>query len=154
MKNISLFIFLICVILLSGCDYHNTNNQISLPDYLDKECHWGEGFQDYTHYCKYFYDEESVKKFETHGKFEQVTRSDIENISSYFEDFDGRAIGADFYDKYDFDYQSQIKEGDYFCIVTKEGKKAGDGVYGKFDSYDIYYVDMSECILYFIHHNL
>ena len=138
---------------LLGCDYHKLNNDVSLPKYDSEECYWGEGVQDYTDFCKYFYDENSVKSFETHNKFKQVTDSDIENIKSYFEDFQRWVEMENYYEKYDFEYQSQIKEGDYYCIVTKEGKKIGEGVYEKFDSYDVYYVDMSKCVLYFIHSN-
>jgi len=32
-----------------------------MPEYLDKECYYGEGFQDYADYCKYFYAADTIK---------------------------------------------------------------------------------------------
>ena len=155
MKKVMNLIMLLSIVLnLFGCDYHKLNHGISLPKYDSEKCYWGEGFQDYTDYCKYYYDNESIKLFEDHPKFEKVTNSDIENIKSYFENFSEWVKEESYYEKYDFDYQSQIKEGDYVCIVTKEGKKIGDGFYGKFDNYNVYYVDMTKNILYFIHSNI
>ncbi len=92
-------------------------------------------------------------KFETHNNFTLVTESNIENIKSYFENFNGWVEHQSYYDNYDFYYQSQIKEGDYYYIVSKEGEKSGDSLYGKYDNYEVYYVDLSKCILYYIHSN-
>ena len=138
---------------LIGCGYHQINNKISLPKYISEECCWGEGTQDYIDYCKYFYDENGIEEFETHKNFKKVIEADIEEIKSYFEHFSSSVADQNYYEKYDFDFHSQIKERDYFCIVTKEGQKAGESVYGKFDNYNVYYVDISEGILYFIHLN-
>lgn len=148
-KKVIIVVILSMLLSLFGC---NANN-ITLPKYLDKECYYGEGFQDYTDFCKYFYNDESIKNFETHNKFKIVKKSDIENIKSYFENFDDRVSHQSYYNKYDFDYQTQVKEGDYFNISTKEGTKIGESIYDKFDSYDVYYVDMEKCIVYFIHSN-
>jgi hypothetical protein len=35
----------------------------------------------------------------------------------------------------------------------KEGKPLGKYVYLKYESYDLYYVDMEKNVLYFIHNN-
>lgn len=124
-----------------------------IPEYISKESYYGGGAQDYTDYSKYFYDDKSIKKFETHDKFDLVTKSNIEDIKIYFENFNIWVTNQSYYEKYDFDYQSQIKEGDYYYIVTKEGEKNGNSVYGKFDNYDVYYVDISKNTLYYIHSN-
>lgn len=152
-KVVIIFMILFTVLSLFGCNYYKKNHGITLPKYDIEECYWGEGFQDYTDYCKYVYNETSIKKFETHAKFEKVTDSDIENIKSYFEDFGERVKDEKYYDKYDFDFQSQIKTGDYFCIIAKEEIEVVEGVFDKFYNYNVYYVDMSKCILYFIHSN-
>ena len=144
---ISMFLFIIFSLL--GC---STNNVI-LPKYVSKECHYGQGTQDYTDFCKYYYNNESIKAFEMHNKFKIVNTSDIEDIKSYFENFNDYIKNQSYCNKYDFDYKAQIKENDYFYIVSKEGDTIGDSVYGKYDSYDVYYVDMEKCILYFIHVN-
>lgn len=137
------------VLNLFGC----SEKEITLPKYMNNECYYGEGFQDYTDYCKYYYNEETITQFETHTQFEKVSNSDVENIKSYFEDFGEWVKNESYCDKYDFDIQSQIKKDDYFCIIIKEGDKIGDSVYGKFECYDVYYADMSKCVLYFVHSN-
>lgn len=153
MKKYHLIVLILSfALLLTGC---STNKKMSgMPQYKTRECYYSEGFQDYTDYCKYFYDETSIREFETHKKFKQVMDSDVQNIKNYFENFDEWVKNQSYYEKYDFDYQLQIKEGDYFYILTKEGTKTGDVVYGKFDSYDVYYVDMQKCILYYVHSNI
>ena len=48
----------------------------------------------------------------------------------------------------------QINSGDYFYIYTLEGKPIGQSIYGKYDNYDVYYVDIESCTVYFIHSNI
>ena len=138
-----------------GC---STERKMSdIPEYESKECYYGEGFQDYTDYCKYFYNSDSIKQFEYHDKFNIVTDSDIENIRSYFRDFEEFVKNQSYYDQYDFDCETQIKKDDYFYVFTKEGEKRenrNDIVYGKFQYYDVYYVDVENCVLYFIHSSM
>ncbi len=74
-------------------------------------------------------------------------------LLSYFKNFEGRIEYSDFKKKYCFD-TSQIKCGDYFFIYTLEDKSIGQSVYGKYDDYDVYYVDMEKCIMYYIHSNI
>ncbi len=150
MKKVVITIILLSMLLnLFGC----TTNKLSLPKCINKECYYSDGMQDYTDYCKYYYDEESISDFEKHRSFNIVEESNIENIKSYFKHFEECVKEQSFYDKYDFHYDVQIKEGDYFYIITKEGLNIGDGFYGQFDYYDVYYVDMDKRILYFIHSN-
>ena len=130
------------VLMLTGC-----NGKMSgMPKYETKECYFGKGFQDYTDYCKYFYNESTVNAFKTHLKYKKVMSFDIEEVKSYFEDFEEWVKFEDYYEKYDFDYSTQVKEGDYYYIFEKNG-------YAKYHNYDVYYVDMNNCILYYIHSN-
>lgn len=142
-KTLLIMLVFVCSIMLCGCNM----KMLGMPKYIDEECHYGEGFQDYTDYCKYFYDENTIKEFETNDKFKVVTDSDIEDIKSYFENFGEVVKSESYYDKYDFDYQSQVKDGDYFYIVNKDG-------YEKLEYYDVYYVDMANNTLYFFHSNI
>ncbi len=152
-KIMRLIIIMLFIFNIFGCDYHEINNGISLPEYFSEECYWDEGFRDYDDYCKYFYNEKTIKEFESKAEFKKVTESDIKNIKSYFENFNERVESKSYYDKYDFDYQSQIKEGDYFCIIAEPEREVIEGVFDKFYNYNVYYVDMSKGILYFIHSN-
>lgn len=150
MRKVVIAIALLSMLLnLIGCN----SNKLSLPKYISKESYYSEGIQDYTDYCKYFYDEEGISNFEESDSFTVVEESNIKNIKIYFEHFEECIKEESFSDKYDFNCDTQIKVGDYFHITTKEGVNIGDSSYGKFDYYDVYYVDMEKRILYFIHSN-
>jgi len=130
-------------IILMGCNGVELSN---MPKYDKKECFYGDGAQDYSDYCKYFYNVDSAKEFKESRKYKKVSDSDIEDIKSYFEDFKESIKETNLYSKFDFDFESQVKCGDYFYIVSKDG-------YDKFGYYDIYYLDMSNYTLYYIHSN-
>lgn len=148
-KAVITIAFLSILLNFVGC---NSNNP-SLPKYISKESYHSEGTQDYTDYCKYFYDEERINDFKNNDSFTIVDEKNIENIKNYFQHFEEFVKEENFSDKYDFNCDTQIKVGDYFYIITKEGVDIGDSRYGKFDYYDVYYVDMEKRILYFIHSN-
>ncbi len=126
---------------------------IFLPKYEDKECYYSDGFQDYTDYCKFFYKPGSVLEFENNKNFQKVTEEDVANIVGYIENFEGWMENQDFKDRYDFK-MAQIKAGDYFAIVTKEGQPIGQGYYDKYEDYDVYYFDTNKNILYMFHNNI
>jgi hypothetical protein len=120
--------------------------------YMDKEEHFDKnGFQDYTDYCKYYYD--SAEAFESNAFYEPVTDDDIENIRSYFMNFRFWMMGSDRLNEYDFN-SFCITSGDYVRIITKEGQPIGDTRYGKFDNYTVYFFDTDTCTLYYIHGNI
>ena len=155
MKKGLIFLGLLSFILLflTGCGEKNPKMR-DMPKYDTSECYFGEGFQDHTDYCKYFYNENSIKKFETDNRFKTVIPEDIENIKSYFKRVEQfvKEYTA-YHEHYDFNL-SQIKEGDYCYIDSKEGQPIGTGVYEKYDNYNVYYIDMEKQILYFIHNNI
>ena len=124
-----------------------------MPKYDKSICYYSDGFQDYIDYCKYFYNERSIKEFEKHSSFKRVTEQDIENIKNYFENFSNWVVNTEYYNNYDFDI-SNIKINDYYYIKDKEGQPIGESIYKKYESYDVYYVDMENYILYFIHSNI
>ena len=142
-KAICIVLVVVMALMLMGC-----NGKMSgMPRYERKEEYFGEGFQDYTDYCKYYYNESTIKAFETHSKFKKVSNSDIEEIKSYFEFFEEVVKYEDYYEKYDFDASVQVKEGDFYYIFEKAD-------YPKYGYYDVYYVDMNKRILYFVHSNI
>lgn len=129
MKKVVTIIMLFSILMsLIGCN----TNKIPIPKWISKECYHSKSLQDYTDYCKYFYDEKKINDFKTNKFFELVKESDIENIKSYFLHFEDSVGEESFSNKYDFDYNNQINVGDYFYIITKEGTSIGDSSYGKF----------------------
>lgn len=147
---ITVFTIFICAFLfLKNYDV----NMQGMPKYDKSMCFYSDGFQDYTDYCKYFYNEISINEFKTHDNFKRLTEQDIESIKSYFENFSNWVVHTEYYNNYDFDI-SNIKINDYYYIKDKEGQPIGESAYKKYDKYDVYYVDMENYILYFIHNNI
>lgn len=134
---------------LFGC----SRQSIIISGYLDKECYYDNCFRDSIWYCKYYYGADDVEKFENSPHYGIVSSNDIKTISEYFANYITYMDNVDFASHYDFDYESQIKEGDYFCIISKERQPIEDNSFGQFHSYsyDVYYFDTQKCILYYIY---
>ena len=64
-KAFCMILAAVLALMLTGCNGKMTG----MPKYESKEEYFGEGFQDYTDYCKYYYSESKIKEFETHSKF-------------------------------------------------------------------------------------
>lgn len=144
----------IIALMLILCACSNIfETKIPIPKYDSKETHFGEGFQDYTDYSKYFYNKDSEIKFQKSKYFSIVKDNDINKIKRYILDFEDFVKYEKYYDKYDFNFE-QIKAGDYFAIRTKEGQPIGNATYGKYDDYDVFYYDKEKCILYVFHNNI
>lgn len=152
-KTIILLFSLSVMLLLGGCNLKIVNGAV-LPGYVDKAEFFDEdGFQDYTDYCKYIYDENGKEKFSKSNIYRRVDAGEIEDIKGYFENFEmcmesmGRSTEYDFNDKC-------ISEGDYVFINTKEGIAIGNSYYRKYDDYTVYFFDTESRTLYYIHNNI
>ncbi len=149
MKKIKTFLLLCNILsLLTGCssDYHSINNDVVLPTADDEVCYWEDSFQDYTHFCIYYYNQDSIHEFEEKEKFHEMTEDNCETAQSYIDDFISEVQGMDWIEKYDMEKILQAEPGDLFYLNIRHNDMP-------FESYDLYYVDMSECVLYFMHHN-
>ena len=160
----------ICIILLAvvlgiglllsmmffGFLYSHQNSVISsLPDYESNEFYTNGGFQDYTDYAKYIYDNITIQDLKSSEYFTITTVDDVEEILLHIDDFEGwvEACGGELKNNYDFD-KTIVTEGDFFYIETKDGDPIGQGTYGKFDNYSVYYFDVDAQILYYFHNNI
>lgn len=137
---IILGIYGLCII--SSWDRYGIKTSLWFSD--EKYEYSDGGWVDFTDYSIYYFNAKSIKKFQKNPKYKKVTQSDIENIKSYFKNFEEWLKWCDFKDKYTFNKYTQIKEGDYFYIYALNGH----------DNYDLYYIDMKKCIVYFIHNNI
>ena len=117
----------------------------SLPQYSDKAEYCEGSFGDFTEYSEYYYMSDKISEFQNNGYFKKVTEDDAEYIKGYFEHFENNLDFFEYKDKYNF-HTSQIKENDYFYINNKSDMEFGN--------YDVYYVDTSKNIMYFIHFNI
>ena len=149
MKKICLLL-IILMFAMTGC---SQSKMVGIPDgYIDKEEYYDkDGFQDYTDYAKYVYDSKDV--IISNEDYKKLKQDDIQNIVGYFEDFSVLMESADRLSEFDFDI-SNINEGDYIKIKTKEGQKIGNGKYGKYDNYSVYFFDVESLTLYYIHNNI
>lgn len=151
MRTIFIIFTIIISILITGC---SIEDKAIINGYYDKAEHYdSDSFQDYTDYCKYFYNEKYDDKFKNNKLYLQVSEWDISNIISYFENFKEMMSSSDRSDEYDFS-ESNITQGDYVYIKTKEGEKIGDSYYDKFDNYIVYFYDLEQHTLYYIHSNI
>ena len=142
-KNIMLIIIIICAFyyifvkdyaILSG--YHDSDKY---PD--------PNGFQDNVDYYKYYYKDKFDKKFSNSFLYKKVEKEDIENITSYFLNFENWM--KERLNVYDFDINI-ISEGDYVRI---ENKRPDDYIW-KFADYTVYLYDIESNTLYYIHSNI
>lgn len=127
----------------------------SLPPYNNKEFYTSGGFQDYTDYAKYTFDEISVEDFELSEYFSVVTSDDIAELYSYMDNFENWVdeIGNELKENYDFNRKT-ITEGDFVYIKIKHNDPDEDLNYRKFDFYSIYLYDSETEVLYYFHNNI
>ena len=149
------FVLLLTSIFFGFLYFQQESVIASLPDYESKEFYTNDGFQDYTDYAKYIYDNITIQDLESSEYFTITTADDVENIILFIEDFEGwvEACGGELKENYDFD-KSIVSEGDFFYIETKEGEPIGQRTYRKFENYDVYYFDVDAQILYYFHNNI
>lgn len=154
-KKLYIGIILITCFNLCGCDAVSEDKILkSLPNYENKEVYYKEGVGDYTDYCKYFYLSDITDSLKNNSNFVEVSLSDTEVIYQYFSDFEEWVSNCEYYDKYDFDIDTQINIGDFYCLKTMEGQEVGQSKYKKYDNYSLYYFDIDKNILYYIHNNI
>lgn len=151
-KSLTLILCVTMICLLAGCeekmtDPHIPGDYMSSKEYRDKE-----GFQDYTDFCIYRYD--SAHSFESMGDYNRIQQPDeIEKLAGYFTNFQKWMELEKRLDEYSFE-ESCISAGDYYFIKTKEGQPIGDGKYGPYDNYSVYFFDTETLSLYYIHNNI
>ena len=75
---------LVCLLLpvLAGCE--PTQNPNVPKSYYEKEEHFWDGCQDFTHFCVYYYH---LDEFEHNSRYEVIDRADVERVRGYFEAF-------------------------------------------------------------------
>lgn len=136
---------LIVLISLPTPDKKEIDFNRQLPKYFDKVEYIEGGFGDFTEYKEYYYSKDKISEFKNNNYFKQVDEGDAETLSGYFKHFEALLQFFDYKDEYRFD-KSQIKANDYFYIESKGASP--------YDNYDVYYVDVEKCIMYFIHSNI
>ncbi|MGL4483648.1 MAG: hypothetical protein ACRCUS_01745 [Anaerovoracaceae bacterium] len=127
-----------------------------MPKYEKKIEFYSDGFQDYTDYIKYLYNENAYNEIkEKNDIFVEVKEKDVLKLKSYLANFESWVKFCKYKNQFDFSGKDQIKIGDFYYLYDKQGESIGiDGKYEKYDYYDIYYYDVEKNILYFSHNNI
>ena len=156
MKKICIILAVLFAILsLSACSVTKDEVVSALPKYDSMEAYSSGDFQDFTDYMKYSYHSVDESTLTETGYFKKLSDADADDIREYIDDFEQwvETCGGELSKKYDFD-RSIISAGDHFYLITKEGQPIGDGAYGRFDDYSLYYFDMDAQMLYYFHNNI
>ena len=121
----------------------------SIGSYASSEFYTSGGFQDYTDYAKYVYDDAD---FEDNEFFVPVSSVEQENLITYIDDFEDwvDAVGDsdpenEVVREYDFD-ASLISSDDYVYISFYYEDKP-------MNNYDVYFFDTGTLTLYYFHNN-
>ncbi len=155
-----MMILLACLIFasmfcLGGCFEMPVDEVLaSLGDYTHKEFYTSGGFQDFTDYAKYHYDDVDLKD---NPYLKQVNDENISEFYEYLESFEGWVhVHAEddpeneLVREYDFN-TDVISEDDYVYVKNNYD---GDNGNFRFSDYDIYFFDSQSKILYFFHNNI
>lgn len=115
------------------------------------------GFGDSTDFGIYTFPGASPGESEY---FKPVTAENKTELLGYIDEFeqvidslrDGDE-GADLVNNYRFS-RADIDESDYLYISDRDGEAIGEGVYSKYDSYNVYFFDSQTTTLYYFHNNI
>lgn len=149
MKKIILLIILLLTMV--GCSF---KDEAILDGYYDSNEYFSKtAFQDWTDYCKYYYEEKYDKDFINNKLYSRVANDDVENIAGYFNDLKKWMVIEN--RQHEFDFENDIiSPGDYVYIKTKEGqRKMENKKYQKYDVYSVYLYDIDTHTLYYIENN-
>lgn len=130
---------------------------ISLGRAMSVQRYSVSGFGDPTDYGIYTFP---GAKPEDSEYFKPVTAENKTELLGYIDQFeqvidamrDGDE-GADLVNNYRFS-RDDIDERDYLYISDRDGEAIGDGVYSKYDSYNVYFFDSQTATLYYFHNNI
>ena len=147
-------LFLIVVLIIQLFSQIFENRVIaSLPKYESSDCYYSDGFQDFTNYCKYYFskDGDITENLKKNRYLKVVSNNDVEEIKSYFENFNDWVQFQEYKDKYDFRDEC-IDTSDYFYIENKYAY--AENYTDKYSDYNVYFFDVQTMTLYFIHSNI
>ena len=111
---IFLFLGMIGICVLKDWDKYGIETTLWFCE--SKKVYSDGGFGDFINYGEYTFNDKSMRKFINNKWYKQVEENDIDNIKSYFENYEEFVSGTEFAGKYSFDRNVQINKGDYYYI--------------------------------------
>ena len=145
------------VLSLSACTFKSKDPVIaSLGRAMSVQRYSVSGFGDSTDYGIYTFP---GAKLEDSEYFEPVTAESKNELLGYLDNFENwvNVTREDddntLFENYHFS-RADIDESDYLYISDRDGEAIGDGVYSKYDSYNVYFFDSQTTTLYYFHNNI
>lgn len=149
-KHILLLLSAVMVLWLFGCGLFGDAVLDSLGSYTAKNMYSHGGWQDFTDYGKYQYENALV---ESNKYFQPVTETDTETLKAYIANFEDWLEAIERNDpndalvvNYDFD-TGVISTDDYFHIYS-------DPNYPELGNYKVYFFNTGTNTLYYFHNNI
>lgn len=140
---------LICLSLVFSSTYVSPQEVIkSIGNYEQVDYYSNDGFQDYTDFAIYTYEEPNVENSDYFIRF-----ADTNELNTYLDNFENwvdLSKGTEIYENYNFD-RSILDDEDYYYISDKY---MTDDFYSKFDNYDFYIYDYQTKTLHYFHNNI
>lgn len=164
MRRASIFI-LVIMLLLTGCEVSTVSEDkviATLPTYETRQFYTSGGFQDYTDYGIYTFDQITQEDVSLNDYFWIISDHNWEFIVSLMDDYEGwvqltqeNEPDSSLAKNYNFD-RSCMNRGDYICIMGKDESRFNDAVdvTELYQYYDIYFFDVESMTLYFFHNNV
>ena len=143
MKKAFAFLLILLTLLLGACSAPKDEVLTSLGEYKSKEYFTSGGFQDYTDYAKYTYE----------NILNRISSNNSKELTDHIEDFEKWVQSIKEIDpqnevvlNYDFN-TSLISDGDYLYIYD-------DPNYHELGNYDVYFFDIETMTLFYFHNNI
>ncbi|MGN1452010.1 MAG: hypothetical protein ACI4XQ_07910 [Eubacteriales bacterium] len=150
MKKALAIILLLSLLVLASCSVPADQVVESLGSYKSAEYYTSGGFQDFTDYAEYTF--ENVD-FSSNEYFSKISSDSAENFKNHIEDFENwiECIKIsnpenEVVSGYNFD-SSIVSDNDYLYIYD-------DPDYPELGNYDVYFFDMETMTLYYFHNNI
>lgn len=158
-RKIAYIISAMCLLVLSlsACTFKSKDPVIaSLGRAMSVQRYSVSGFGDSTDYGIYTFP---GAKLEDSEYFKPVTAESKNELLGYIDNFENWVnVTRDdddntLFENYHFS-RADIDESDYLYISDRDGEAIGDGVYSKYDSYNVYFFDSQTATLYYFHNNI
>ena len=145
------------VLSLSACTFKSKDPVIaSLGRAMSVQRYSVSGFGDSTDYGIYTFP---GAKPEDSEYFKLVTAESKNELLGYIDNFENwvnvtrEDDNNTLFENYHFS-RADIDESDYLYISDRDGEAIGEGVYSKYDSYNVYFFDSQTTTLYYFHNNI
>lgn len=161
----ALVLILIIMLTLTACGVSTLPEDkviASLPAYKTRQFYTSGGFQDYTDYGIYTFDQISEEDISYNDYFWLISDNNWEFVVSLMDDYESwvqltkkNEPDSQLAKNYNFD-RSCMNRGDYICIMGKDESRLNDTVdiTEIYWNYNIYFFDVESMTLYFFHNNI